>query len=86
MSVSARYSKRVRELLGMLSHADAAHLIPPAVWSRLEASPDQETYLQLGALLEYLGLSDALVELLRRSQASDDPDIREVTDFFPGKS
>jgi len=83
MSISARYSRRVRELLGTLPHTDAAHLVPPAVWRQLEASPDQEAYLQLGSLLEYLGLSGALAELIRRAQASDDPDISEVPDFFP---
>jgi hypothetical protein len=83
MSVSARHSQRISELLGMLPHADAANLVPPAVWRQLEASPDQETYLQLGSLLEHLGLCDALAELLNRSQASDDADIREAPDFFP---
>lgn len=82
MSISGRYAVRVRENLGRLPHADAAHVVPAAVWRQLDKTNDGEAYLMLAKLLEDLGLTDALGELLRRAQASDDPDIQEVAEDY----
>jgi len=86
MSISARHAVRVRENLGRLPHTDAAHLVPAAVWRQIAKTNDDETYLMLAKLLEDLGLTDALHELLRRARASDDPNIREVADDYPPES
>jgi hypothetical protein len=73
-----------RQLLGRLPYAQAAELVPPAVWRQLDATGDDDAYRRLAELLQHLGLRDALRELCERAMASPDPDTREVgEDFMP---
>lgn len=84
LSTSHTYALAAREVLGMLSYADAAHLVPPAIWALVE-QPDpypDDTYLRCAELLDHLGLTGALRELLQRARASDDPDVREVAEDY----
>lgn len=77
-SISDRFIMRVCEILGELSHDDAAHLVPPAVERRLEIEDDYVVYRAMAGLLGYLGLADALDALRQRALASGDPDTRDV--------
>lgn len=79
MTLSGRHARRACETLARLGHADAARLVPPAVWRQLEhEGEDDFVYREFAGLLDYLGLTAAFDELRERGLASDDPDIREV--------
>lgn len=75
---------RACEALARLPYANAAQVVPPAVWRRLDKDEDRDTYLQLAGLLDDLGLTPALAELIQRAAASNDPDIREVAEDLGG--
>lgn len=80
LAVSHKYALRVRQLLGRMSHHQAARIVPPLVAIVLDnpTQADDDAFRRLAELLEYLGLGAALDDLLKRAARSDDPNIREV--------
>jgi hypothetical protein len=81
VSVSHRYARLTREVLGRLPYDHAAELVAPVVLSRLDDADDDE-YRRLAELLDHLGLYDALGQLCLRAAGSDDPHIKEVAVDF----
>jgi hypothetical protein len=76
------YATLVREVLGRIPYREAESHVPAAVWHELDKQDDEDTYMCLAALLEYLGLIDALRQLCDRALRSDDPEVREVGESY----
>lgn len=73
----------VAELLGRLAHEDAQKLVPPAVAKRLELEDaDYGDWFRMADLLNYLGLYDALRELVAKARDHIDGDVRELADTY----
>jgi len=83
-SLSHRNALRVRQILGRLPHAQAKHVVPPAVWRQLQATADYDAFRRMAELLSHLGLRGALSQLSAQALKSSDPDIREVGADFAG--
>jgi hypothetical protein len=73
----------VAELLGRLAFDHAQELVPPAVFKRLEADDvDYGDWFRMADLLNYLGLYDALRELVAKARDHIDGDVREVASTY----
>jgi hypothetical protein len=84
VSLSHRDALKVRQVLGRVPAGDAVRVVPPAVWSQLAETSDDDAYRRLAELLQHLGLAEALGQLCARAAASGDPDVREVGADFAG--
>ena len=77
-ALSHRDALLVRQLFARLPRHEAVSVVPPAVWAQLGRTDDEDAYRRLAELLDYLGLEDALRELVAQALASDDPAVREI--------
>lgn len=82
VALSHRDALRVRQVLGRLSYDEAESEVPPAVWSLLAITNDDDAYRRMAELLRHLGLSAALVALLAKAAVDPDPMVREVAADF----
>jgi len=80
---NARYADRARALLGRIPFAKARELVATEVARRLDAGPDDDwVFRRMAELLDYLGYYEELSDLVRRADASNDPDTRDVGDDY----
>lgn len=76
----------VAELLGRLAHDEAQKIVPPAAFKRLESDDpelDSLDWYRMADLFHYLGLHDALRELIAKARDHIDGDVRGVVDAYP---
>ena len=76
----------VAELLGRLAYDDAQKIVPPAAFKRLESDDpelDSLDWYRMADLFHYLGLYDALRELIAKARDHIDGDVRGVVDAYP---
>ncbi|MBM7786361.1 hypothetical protein [Tenggerimyces flavus] len=76
----------VAELLGRLAYHHAREIVPPAAFKRLESEDpelDSLDWYRMADLFDYLGLYDALRELIAKARDHIDGDVRGVVDAYP---
>ena len=84
-ALTERSALGVRQILGALRHADVERVIVPLVMERL-GDPDRPDadwdYRRYAELLDHLGLTEPLLELVAKASTSRNPEVREIADDY----